>query len=136
MLDGFPRTIEQAKALDKLTEIDIVINIVVDFDLIIDRITGRRMCACGATYHITTYSSDTCKACGGKLYQRKDDTVETVANRLEVYNKQTAPLIEYYKNKGILKDVNGSISIQATFEQVQKLCFTIKSSEQIEKMKK
>ncbi len=121
LLDGFPRTIKQAEELDKITDIDIVINIVVDFSLVLDRITGRRMCPCGATYHITTYDSDICEKCGAKLYQRKDDTKETVKNRLEVYKKQTEPLIEYYKKKGILKNVNGNKTIQTTFDEIQKL---------------
>lgn len=121
LLDGFPRTIKQAEALDKLTDIDLVINIVVDFSLVLNRITGRRMCQCGATYHITTYDSDICEKCGSKLYQRKDDTEKTVANRLEVYKMQTEPLIEYYKNKGMLKDVDGNNTIQTTFEEIQKL---------------
>lgn len=121
LLDGFPRTINQAEALGKLTDIDKVINIEVNFDLIIKRISGRRMCECGETYHITTYDKDICAKCGKALYQRKDDTEDTVQNRLDVYNKQTAPLIEYYRNKGILVDVDGNQTIQQTFEDVKEI---------------
>ena len=121
LLDGFPRTIVQAQALDQLTEIDLVINIDVRFELIVARISGRRMCECGQTYHISTYDKDTCAKCGKPLYQRKDDTEETVKNRLEVYQKQTAPLIEYYKKKGILVDVDGNRTVQATFDDIKEL---------------
>ncbi len=121
LLDGFPRTVEQADALSKLTDIDYVIDIKVDFDLIIKRITGRRMCKCGETYHITTYTSNVCAKCGGELYQRADDNVETVAKRLEVYNTQTAPLIEYYSKRGKLITVDGNTSIDELFEVVKKI---------------
>ncbi|NCA91917.1 adenylate kinase [bacterium] len=121
LLDGFPRTVEQADALSKLTDIDYVIDIKVDFDLIIKRITGRRMCKCGETYHITTYDSDICAKCGQKLYQRADDNVETIAKRLEVYSSQTAPLIEYYSKKGKLVTVDGNTSIDELFEVVKKI---------------
>ena len=104
MLDGFPRTIVQAEALDKITKIDLVINIDVDFSLIMDRICGRRVCKdCGESYHVSTLNgAATCSRCGGELSQRKDDNPETVQSRLEVYEKQTSPLIEYYTKKGVL----------------------------------
>ncbi len=121
LLDGFPRTVEQADALSKLTDIDYVIDINVDFDLIIKRITGRRMCKCGETYHITTYDSDICAKCGQKLYQRADDNIDTIAKRLEVYSKQTAPLIDYYSKKGKLVTVDGNTSIDELFEVVKKI---------------
>lgn len=121
LLDGFPRTIAQAEALGKLTEIDKVINIEVDFALIVKRITGRRMCECGEIYHISTYNKDVCAKCGKQLYQRKDDTEDTVKNRLDIYTKQTTPLIEYYRNKGILVDVDGNRTIQQTFEDVKEI---------------
>lgn len=121
LLDGFPRTIAQAEALGKLTDIDTVINIDVNFDLIVARISGRRMCECGETYHITTYKKDVCAKCGKPLYQREDDTVDTIKNRLEVYNKQTAPLIDYYRNKGIIVDVDGNRTIQETFEDIKEI---------------
>lgn len=129
MLDGFPRTIAQAEALDKITKIDLVINIDVDFSLLLDRLCGRRVCRdCGESYHISWLNGATaCKRCGGELYQRKDDNVETVQSRLDVYNAQTAPLIEYYSKKGLLFNVDGSTSPEAVFEAV---------SEKLDAMKK
>ncbi|MDD4315989.1 MAG: adenylate kinase [Clostridia bacterium] len=121
LLDGFPRTIPQAEALDKLTAIDVVINLDVDFELVIGRISGRRMCACGETYHISTYDKEICAKCGGKLYQRKDDNAETVKSRLEVYTKQSAPLVDYYKDKGILVNVDSNTTIQATFDAIKEI---------------
>lgn len=121
LLDGFPRTIPQAEALGKLTDIDYVINIDVDFDLIAARIGGRRMCSCGESYHISTYSSDVCAKCGAKLYQRADDKEETVKERLAVYEKQTAPLVDYYKASGKLVDVDGNKSIDEVFASIVKV---------------
>ena len=121
LLDGFPRTIEQAKALDSFEKIKMAINIAVNEDEVVDRIAGRRMCACGESYHISTYSSDTCAKCGQKLYQREDDKPQTVKSRLEVYNKQTAPLIEYYANKGILYTVDGSQDIKDVYNSIVKV---------------
>lgn len=116
LLDGFPRTLEQADALDKVlsemgTKLDRVINIQVDPKLLVDRAVGRRICKdCGQTYHLV-FNKPTkegiCDKCGGELYQRKDDTEETVANRINVYQEQTQPLIEYYTKKGIILDING-----------------------------
>ena len=93
LLDGFPRTIEQAKALNDFAKISCAINIAVDEKLVVDRIAGRRMCKCGESYHVSWYDKDTCAKCGEKLYQRDDDKEGTVKSRLEVYNAQTAPLI-------------------------------------------
>lgn len=121
LLDGFPRTIPQAEALGKLTDIDYVINIDVDFDLIAARIGGRRMCSCGESYHISTYSSDVCAKCGAKLYQRADDKEETVKERLAVYEKQTAPLVDYYKASGKLVNVDGNKGIDEVFASIVKV---------------
>ena len=120
MLDGFPRTIAQAEALDKITKIDLVINIDVDFSLLLDRLCGRRVCKdCGESYHISRLNGETkCSRCGGELYQRKDDNPETVQSRLDVYNAQTAPLIEYYSKKGLLFNVEGNNSPDAVFAAV------------------
>lgn len=122
MLDGFPRTIVQAEALDKITKIDLVINIDVDFSLIMDRICGRRVCKdCGESYHISTLNGKaTCSRCGGELSQRKDDNPETVQSRLDVYEKQTAPLIEYYTKKGVLFSVKSDKDSKpdSTFKKV------------------
>lgn len=120
MLDGFPRTIAQAEALDKITKIDLVINIDVDFSLLLDRLCGRRVCKdCGESYHISRLGDKTdCARCGGELYQRKDDNPETVQSRLRVYNAQTSPLIEYYTKKGILFNVVGNTTPEDVFEKV------------------
>jgi adenylate kinase len=111
MLDGFPRTIPQADALDEYLRstgrsLQAVINIEVEDEELLRRLTGRRVCRqCGAIYHIVTKPeqvSGKCDQCGGEVYQRNDDKPETVARRLEVYRAQTAPLIEYYRGKGLL----------------------------------
>ena len=119
LLDGFPRTVAQADALAKLTDVDYVINIDVDFDAIVHRISGRRMCACGETYHVSTYDKDVCAKCGKPLYQRDDDNEATVQKRLSVYQEQTAPLIEYYSARGKLVTVDGNKSIDAVYEDVK-----------------
>ena len=120
LLDGFPRTLPQAEALDNLMEemssnLDAVLNISVPLDRLIDRLTGRRMCRnCGTIYHLLYNAPEVenvCDACGGELYQRDDDKEETVKSRLEVYEAQTAPLIEYYEQKGILHTINGDLPI-------------------------
>ena len=118
ILDGFPRTCAQAEALDKVANIDCVINIAVDPDLIVNRITGRRMCACGESYHISMGIGDTCPKCGAKLYQRDDDKEETVKNRLDVYHKQTQPLIDYYTGQNILKTVDGTADMMDVFAAI------------------
>ena len=121
MLDGFPRNIAQADALSKITNIDMVINIEVDFSLLMDRICGRRICkACGENTHLKYLNgSSVCPKCGGELSQRKDDNPETVGSRLSVYNEQTSPLIAYYTEKGVIFNVEGSGSPEATFEVVK-----------------
>ena len=121
LLDGFPRTIDQAKALNEFAKITNAINIVVDEKLVVDRIAGRRMCKCGESYHVSWYDKDVCAKCGEKLYQRDDDKEETVKSRLEVYNSQTAPLIEYYSNMGILKDVDGAQDMNKVFDDIVRI---------------
>lgn len=120
MLDGFPRTIPQAKKLDEITNIDLVINIDVAFDDVMQRLCGRRVCkSCGESYHVSTLNgATTCSRCGGELYQRKDDNPETVKNRLQVYSAQTAPLIDYYTKKGVLFTVVSKTTAEDTFEKV------------------
>ena len=110
LLDGFPRTIAQAEALDGFAKIDAVININIDFSLLMARLCGRRVCKeCGESYHVSTLNGETkCARCGGELYQRKDDNPETVQNRLDVYSAQTAPLIDYYTKKGIIQNFTGT----------------------------
>jgi adenylate kinase len=125
MLDGFPRTIAQAEALDKITKIDLVINIDVDHSLLMERLCGRRVCKdCGESYHLSRLNGETkCARCGGDLYQRKDDNPETVQSRLDVYNAQTAPLIAYYTEKGLIFNVHSDERPpEVTFEKIaQKL---------------
>ncbi len=120
ILDGFPRTLEQAKALDAaLAEegraIDKVLYIKVPTEELVARLSGRWICRdCQAVYHTITNppkQAGRCDACGGELYQRSDDTPETVRRRLEVYFEQTMPLIEYYTERGVLTEVNGNQSI-------------------------
>lgn len=109
LLDGFPRTVAQADALCELTDIDYVINLEVPFERLVSRISGRRVCPdCGAVYHISTHAGCGCRNCGGKLYQRDDDKAETVENRLRVYERQTEPLIAYYREKGLLHTIDGN----------------------------
>ena len=110
LLDGFPRTIAQAEALDTFAKIDAVVNINIDFSLLMNRLCGRRVCKeCGESYHVSTLNGKTtCSRCGGELYQRKDDNPETVQSRLDVYTAQTAPLIDYYTKKGIIINFTGT----------------------------
>ena len=121
LLDGFPRTIEQAQALDKFAKITHAIDIAVDGALVVERIAGRRMCKCGESYHISWYDKDTCAKCGEKLYQRDDDKEATVKARLEVYQSQTAPLIEYYKKKGVLEEVDGAGDMNKVFDDIVRI---------------
>ena len=110
LLDGFPRNLYQAEALDTFAKIDCVVNINIDFALLMDRLCGRRVCReCGESYHVSTLGGKTtCERCGGELYQRKDDNPETVQSRLDVYTAQTAPLIDYYTKKGLILNFTGS----------------------------
>jgi len=130
ILDGFPRTILQAEALDEaLTElgkkIEYAINIDVPEDELIKRLSGRRTCRkCGAMYHVIfnpPKEEGKCDKCGGELYQRDDDKEETIKKRLEVYKSQTQPLIDYYQKKGNLVNVSGTGSIQEIFEEVVRI---------------
>lgn len=127
LLDGFPRTIEQGVALDnELHEMGIklnkVVNIQADKDVLVERITGRRVCkSCGSTYHITNLPpkvEGVCDVDGGELYQRDDDKIDTVATRIEVYFKQTEPLIDYYRQKGLILDIDGTQDIKQIFETI------------------
>ncbi len=117
LLDGFPRTVEQADALEFLFKkanltLNKVINIDVKKDVLFKRLTGRRMCkGCGANFNIYTLPpavEGKCDKCGGELYQRNDDKPETIENRLVVYDKQTAPLIDYYRKKNVIADIDAS----------------------------
>jgi len=121
LLDGFPRTVKQAEALETVTDIDVVLDISVPYGIIVDRIAGRRMCVCGESYHVSMGIGDTCLKCGAKLYQRDDDKPETVKARIDVYDKQTSPLIDFYNAKGILKSVDGNNEPSAVFNEVVKV---------------
>lgn len=130
VLDGFPRTIPQAEALDKALaamgqKMDYAINVEVPDENIVNRMSGRRACVgCGATYHLVyapTKVEDICDKCGGSLILREDDKPETVKKRLGVYHDQTQPLIDYYTTAGILKEVDGTIDIQDVFAEIVKI---------------
>lgn len=116
ILDGFPRTVEQADALEKILselgkKLDAVLNIHVPAEDLIERAVGRRICkGCGATYHVKFNAPKTegkCDNCGGELYQRADDNADTMKNRLSVYEASTRPLIEYYKKAGVYSEIDG-----------------------------
>ncbi len=129
LLDGFPRTLPQAEALDRLladlgSNLDLVLNVAVRPEILLERLTGRRICrSCGATYHVVFQPlqlSGICDRCGGELYQRSDDTAETVEDRLKVYTNQTASLLEHYRRRGLLKEVNGEQEIDAVWMEIQR----------------
>jgi len=130
LLDGFPRTVAQAEALDLLLHqldrtIDYVLHIHVDQGLLMERLTGRRICKnCGATYHLVfnpPAQAGVCDKCGGELYQRHDDNAETVGNRLEVNIKQMKPLLDFYQEKGYLRTINGEQDINQVFADINEL---------------
>lgn len=127
ILDGFPRTIPQAKSLDAALEqineaMDYAVDLEVDDEVIVERMGGRRACLeCGATYHVVNMppaKEDVCDRCGSKLVLRDDDQPETVKKRLSVYHEQTAPLIQYYKEKGILVQFDGTLKPDEVFRQI------------------
>jgi len=124
LLDGFPRTVAQAEALEKMldeagTPLEAVLDIAVNEEKLVGRLTGRRVCrGCGANFHIEfnrPQVEGVCDRCGGELYHRSDDVEATVRNRLEVYNNQTAPLLAYYGQRGILRKVDGDQSMDEVF---------------------
>ena len=128
LLDGFPRTINQAEALQKGLEerglkLDKVINIDVDKNILVNRLSGRRVCKnCGETYHIDnkpTLKDGVCDKCSGEVIQRAYDNEKTVLDRIEVYEKQTFPLIDFYKNLGLILTVDGTLSIEDVFSQIK-----------------
>jgi len=127
LLDGYPRTLAQAEALDGMLKesgrrIDHVISLVVDRDLLLKRLTGRRICRqCGATYHVLfnpPKQEGVCSKCGGELYQRSDDTEEKVGTRLDEYLSKTEPLLRYYRDQGLLREVNGEQEIDEVTAQI------------------
>lgn len=130
LLDGFPRTVEQAEALDAFLagegkKIDHVINMDVEKAILMDRLVTRRVCkACGATYNIKGMppkKEGVCDKCGGELYQRADDTEETVNNRIDVYNAQTKPLLAYYEKAGNISTFDGAMGLEKLFAEIVNL---------------
>lgn len=135
LLDGFPRTIPQAEALEKIAkeisrEVQLVINIDADKEELVKRISGRRVCPkCGASYHLLfklPKSEGICDSCGNELIQRKDDTIESLNVRLDAYENQTKPLIEFYSKLGLLKEVNGLQDINDVFKDIQTILDEVK----------
>lgn len=127
LLDGFPRTVYQAEKLDEFLEkhgrkLDKVLDITVEKEELMTRLIGRRVCkACGATYHVTNMppaKEGVCDKCGGELMQRADDTKETVENRIEVYNSQTMPLVEYYEKAGNIVHIDGATGLDKVFSDI------------------
>jgi adenylate kinase len=130
ILDGFPRTIPQAQALDEALKglgkkIDHVVNVAVPAEELVTRLTGRRTCRqCGSMFHVVfnpPKKEGVCDKCGGELYQRDDDKEETIRQRLKVYEDQTSPLIDYYGRKGVLHDIDGRGSIDEIFQDILKV---------------
>jgi len=130
LLDGFPRTVPQAEALETILtdldkKIDYVINIEVDSEILLERLTGRRICKeCGSTYHLVfnpPAQEGKCDKCGGELYQRADDNAETVGTRLQVNIEQSKPLLDFYQEKGYLRNINGQQEINKVFGDVEEL---------------
>lgn len=129
LLDGFPRTVYQAEKLDEFLaahdmKLDKVIDIEVEKEELITRLTGRRVCKqCGASYHVVNIppkKEGICDICGGELFQRADDTIETVENRIEVYNEQTMPLVDYYTNAGNIVNIDGALGLDNVFAEIVK----------------
>jgi adenylate kinases len=127
LLDGFPRTVYQAEKLDEFLaahgqKLDKVLDIEVGFDELMVRLTGRRVCKkCGASYHVVNIppkKEGICDICGGELIQRADDNAETAKNRIDVYNEQTKPLVDYYKNAGNLAVIDGTTPLEVTFKDI------------------
>ena len=135
ILDGFPRTVKQAEALNKILSdlgmtLTKVLNIHVPFEDLIERAVGRRICKkCGATYHVKFNPSktDSCDKCGGELYQRADDNEETMKKRLSVYEESTRPLIEYYKKVGVYVEVDGRQPIEKVTEELVNVLSSVES---------
>jgi adenylate kinase len=130
LLDGFPRTLAQAEALDAMLnelgrQIDVVINLFVRRESLMERLTGRWICkSCGAAYHVKfnpPAKADECDKCGGELYQRSDDKEEVVATRLDVNIKQSEPILAYYEAKGLLKTVEGEQAIDEVYSQISSI---------------
>lgn len=120
LLDGFPRTVDQARALEDIAAPDAVVDIDVPDEKLLARLTGRRVClTCNGTFHISQLADEAvCPVCGGELYQREDDKPATISNRLAVYHAQTAPLIGYYAGLGRLKKIDGDARPEDVFQKI------------------
>ncbi len=120
LLDGFPRTVEQAIALDAISAPDAVVDIDVPDERLLSRLTGRRICGkCHGTFHISKLTDEhICPVCGGEMYQRDDDKPETIATRLKAYHEQTEPLIGFYKGQSKLRRVNGDSQLEDVFKAI------------------
>lgn len=131
ILDGFPRSLPQAEMLSKAVTLTAVIYFQTSKEVIFMRLTGRRICKqCGKGYHVKNIPPKVegiCDDCGGELYQRKDDSVDTIEHRLKVYNEETKALIDYYKNEGILIQVNGDYEKQEGHEELKEVFKKLKS---------
>lgn len=122
LLDGFPRTVAQAEALETITSLDLCINLDADLDKLKSRFTSRRVCkTCGYSTSVDNAPEGICPKCGELLTQRDDDKEEVVAERLETYKKQTAPLVDFYSRKGLLKNVDGMKTVDEVFAAVKAL---------------
>ena len=125
ILDGFPRTEPQAEAMDTLDTVDTVLNIVIDMDIIRERLVSRRTCKqCNAVYNLVGKPPKVdgiCDSCGGQLYQRDDDKEDVVVKRFETYKTQTEPLIQHYRNRGNLKDVQAGRNIEETYSRIMNI---------------
>ena len=130
LLDGFPRTVNQAEQLDRFLDernlsVDKVLNIEVDKEELMTRLIGRRVCRnCGATYHVINMPPEKegiCDVCGGELYQRSDDTAATVENRIEVHNAQTMSLVEHYEKVGKIAHIDGSTGLDNVFNEIERV---------------
>ena len=121
LFDGFPRTVEQAKALSEIAQIDAVINLDTTVDVVVGRICSRRLCRdCGAVYSTAWYTGDTCEKCGGPLYVRDDDTEQTVVKRFSIYQEQTAPLVAFYQKQGCLYTIEADGAPDEIAEKIRK----------------
>ena len=119
ILDGYPRNLNQAKALEKMTDIDIALMIDLSEEKIIERLSSRRMCSkCNQPTSLSWMVDGKCEKCGGEVYTRDDDKPETVKNRLDIYHKQTQPLIDFYTEKGVLESVDGTVDMKDVFAAI------------------
>jgi len=125
VLDGFPRTVAQAEALEGITQLDAVVSIDLSREEVVRRLTSRRVClGCGAIYNLTfnlSAGESTCKACGGNLYQRDDDRPAVIENRYDVYEKSTAPLVAFYRKRNLLHSVSGELGSEQVLAEILRI---------------